>query len=119
MQVPTYLESIPQSRIPTSTRNDLSALIDIMDMFIHELLRGYDVQHGDVHSIYDNLQKVQFEYFHSEPNLDKGIHPSIDLPKEDKRLLYLPKGYAPRMFSEKSSFARGCIKISNKFQNMS
>jgi hypothetical protein len=114
IQVPTYLESIPQFRVPTSTRSDLSALIDLMDMFVRELLHGEDVQHGDIYSIYEALQKIQFDCFHSEPNVDKGIYPSSDLPKEDKKLLYVPKGYATRAFCEKSSFARGCIRISKK-----
>ncbi len=118
LQVPTYLESIPQFRVPTSTRNDLSALIDLMDMFIYELLHGDDIQHGSIHSIYENLQKIQFDYFHSEPNVNKGIYPSSDLPKEDKRFLYMPRGYTKPGFCEKSSFARGCIRISNKQQDI-
>lgn len=114
MQVPAYLESIPQFRLSTSTRTDLSELIALMDLFTRELL-NFNLHREDVPNIYENLRNIQFDYFHSESNVDNGIYSSIDLAAEDKKLLYMPKGYTVRPFCEKSSFARGCIKISNKF----
>ena len=114
MQIASYLESIPQFRLTTSTRTDLSELIVLMDTFIRELLHDQSTQ-GEVNNIYEKLKKIQFDYFHSDPDLDKGIYPSSDLPKEDARLLYMPPKYAKRSFCETSSFARGCIRISNKF----
>lgn len=113
MQIPTYLESIPQHRTSVSTRADLVDLIQLMDMFIRELLHSKFHQ-GETSVIYEKLNNVQFDYFHSDPSLDEGIYPSSDLSKEDPRLMYVPNAREKREFCDTSSFARGCIRISKK-----
>lgn len=114
LQVPTYLESIPQSRIPTSTRASMVELIDLMDMFLCELLHG-NLKSSSTYNVHSKLNHVQFDCFHSDDILEHGIYPSSDLPKEDKRLLYMPGERQKRKFCDKSTFARGCVRISNKF----
>jgi hypothetical protein len=117
LQVPTYMESVPKLRTPTSALSDLSLLVEFMDLFIKELLSNKFCTENFrcTQDFYNHLSKVQFDYFHSETNLNKGIYPSADLSKEDSSLLYMPPGYKQRKFCEKSAFARGCIRISNKF----
>ena len=113
LQVPTYLESMPKYRSPNSARADLSDLIELMDRFMQEFIRK-NLSNDNLHHIYDILSKVQFDYFHSEEELDKGIYSSKELPTEDARFLYMPPDYEKRSFCYRSLFTRGCVRISRK-----
>ncbi len=113
LQVPTYLESTPKYRSPNSARADLSDLIELMDRFMQEFIRK-NLSNDNLHHIHDILSMVQFDYFHSEEELDKGIYSSKELPTEDARFLYMPSGYENRSFCHRALFARGCVRISRK-----
>jgi hypothetical protein len=113
LQVPTYLESIPKYRVPSSARIDLVELIDLMDYFIRELMND-SFMNDSINHIRNILNSVQFDYFHSESDKNMGIYPTSDMPIDDERLLYMPEGYEKRKFCERSSFVRGCIRISKK-----
>lgn len=113
LQIPTYLESMPKYRSPNSARSDLSDLIELMDRFMQEFIRK-NLSNNNLHHIYDILSRVQFDYFHSEAELDQGIYCSKELSLEDTRFLYMPPGYENRSFCHRSLFARGCVRISSK-----
>ena len=113
LQVPTYLESMPKYRSPNSARADLSDLIELMDRSMQEFIRK-NLSNGILHHIYDMLNEVQFDYFHSEAELNRGIYCSKELALEDERFLYLPPGYEKRSFCHRSLFTRGCVRISRK-----
>lgn len=113
LQVPTYLESIPKYRSPSSARIDLAELIELMDRFMRELISN-KLLIGSGHHIYEILSKIQFDYFHSEEDKDAGIYSSSGMPLDDERLLYMPQGYERRKFCERSTFVRGCVRISKK-----
>ncbi len=112
LQVPTYLESIPKYRNPSSARIDLVELADLINRFVSEFAAN-DILNGSTHPIFELLKKVRFDYFHSDEDKENGIRPASEIAQEDKRMLYLPdKNYGHRKFCERSTFARGCIRIS-------
>lgn len=107
---PTFLETVPKSRKIYSVRNELSRLISLTDNFfslsLNKKLSWLEIP---------GLADIQFDYFHSESDVNLGIESSSEIPLEDTQFLYLPKGYKQREFCERSTFARGCIRISRKF----
>jgi len=114
--VPTYIETTPKYRNSNSARIDLAELIELMDYFVR-LLLNCEHQSGGIGDIQELLRHIQFDYFHSDANESIKIRPSSSMPEEDPDLLYMPLKYSHhphRKFCEKSSFTRGCIRISKK-----
>ena len=63
--------------------------------------------------IFDMLvNKVKYEFFHSEADTKHVLRPSTILPREDRDFMAIPQGYGNRLFCESSSFMRGCIRLS-------
>jgi hypothetical protein len=115
LQLPTYWDSAPKSRDSVSVRKDLNYLIWLMDAFERELTKGNI--HITIPSINQLFDKVRFEFFHSDGNIDDRVKPSSTMPQEDKNLLYLPGDkdkYGERKFADRSSFARACVRVSLK-----
>lgn len=113
LQVPTCHDSTSSNRRSTSVRTDLFELVELLDNFTLELTNG-NLGAGSSY-IFDLFSKIQFDFFHSEEDKDRGVHPPQDIGKEDKNLLYLPEGkFGNREFCDRSSFVRGCVRISKK-----
>ena len=114
LQLTSFLESIPCSRSPHSARVELEELITLLDRFMIELI-NHNLLNDEIKHVYKTLSKIQFDGFHSEEDKNKGIYSSNEMAIEDPNLLYLPKGYNQnRKFCERSTFVRGCIRISSK-----
>lgn len=113
LQIPTCNDSTSSNRRSTTVRTDLFELVELLDYFTTELTCGNLGAGSD--NILDLFSKIQFDFFHSEDDKDRGVHSPQDMDKEDQNLLYLPKGkYGKREFCNRSSFVRGCVRISNK-----
>ena len=115
LQIPTYWDTAPKSRDSVSAKRDLNYLIWLMDAFKRELINGnIQVTIPSVHHLFD---RVNFDFFHSDGNVNERIKPSSAMPEMDKNLLYMPPSkhkYGERKFADRSSFARACVRISPK-----
>ncbi|EKD45472.1 MAG: hypothetical protein ACD_69C00275G0002, partial [uncultured bacterium] len=115
IQNPTCWDSAPKSRDSISAKKDLECLVWLLDAFQNELKHGnVNVCIPGINEIFD---KVNFDFFHSDGNLNDRIQPSSNMPLGDKNLVYLPGNsnqYGERKFADRSSFARSCIRISLK-----
>ena len=113
LQYPTLLETFPKTRNPYSVLSDLRELKKLIEDFTEAASSGY-LRIEDT-SFYDLLDKIKFDYFHSDSDGAEDIRSTKVMPKEDAGLIYMPKGnYGKRRFSETNSFVRGCIRISTK-----
>lgn len=111
LQLPTYLESVPRTRNPISARADLIEFINLHEQFMYELETNPKIYPPvDLKAAFDH---IKFDYFHNSEDQHSGILPTSDMPKHDPRLLYLPSDLAneDRIFCERGTFARGCIRI--------
>lgn len=112
LQLPTYLESVPRTRNPISARADLIEFTNLHEQFMYELETNPKIYPPvDLKSAFD---QVTFDYFHNSEDQYAGIQPTSEMPKQDPRLTYLPSDLANegRIFCERGTFARGCIRIS-------
>ncbi len=115
LQLPTYLDSVPKSRDSASTKQDLNHLIWLKNTFQRELLKGnLAIWDDNLKYLFDN---VEFDFFHSDFEADTEIKSTIHLVEEDPRLLYYPKKpneINAREFAYRSTFVRGCIRLTCK-----
>lgn len=115
LQIPTYLDSVPRSRDSVSTKQDLNHLIWLKNTFQRELCNGNLTVWGDnIIRIFDH---INFDFFHSDVDGDPEVKSTDLLIKEDPRFLYYPKDndkLEMRKFADKSTFVRGCVRLSYK-----
>lgn len=115
LQIPTYWDSAPKSRDSISVKKDLEHLYWLFAEFEQELRRGQVVVNiPDLQTLFD---KVRLDFFHTDGELGGLIKPSLSMPETDKNFLYVPgkqECYGKREFASRSSFVRGCVKISAK-----
>jgi hypothetical protein len=116
-QIPTHWNLVPRSRDSTSTKRDLDYLVWLDNAFRDALATGK--LRIAIDKVYDVFEKVEFKFFHTDGDADGTIRPSSLMATEDNRLLYVPGNkakYGKRDFAARSTFARGCIRISLKKQ---
>lgn len=114
LQQPALLESALTFRNVQSVFAAMPEIIFLMDQLKQEILQG---EVKSENTPIDAFSKdVICDYFHSDTtdNCDNRIRHTSEMPSEDKRLIYMPKGYGKRKFAETGNFIRGCIRFSNK-----
>lgn len=111
-QNPTLLDSIPKTKTFSSAIDDMRSFQDLMAYFIEEHINGA-LLFGN-NSLQEMVNKVKFDYFHSEMHTYGGVEPSDNLPKEDPNLLYMPGKRGSRQFASKGTFFRCCLRIAPK-----
>lgn len=110
LQLPSYFESTPKPKRESSIVDALKAVKSLLEKFREAVLGGkIPIVVGT--PFYDFLGMVQFDFFHSDNDIDEGIRPNSDMPKEDKHLVQCAKKIGRREFSEVSPFTRGCVRI--------
>lgn len=110
LQLPSYFESTPKPKRENSIAGDLRAVKSLWEKFYEAVLGGkIPIIIGAPFE--DFLKKVQLDFFHSDSDIEEGIRPNSDMPKEDKNLIRCAKEFSCNGFSEISPFTRGCIRI--------
>lgn len=114
LQLPTYLESVPRTRNPISARADIVKFESLVEQFMYELETNPSLEAPL--GLHDIFNQIQFEYFHNSEDQFADIQPSSRLPEQDPRFMYLPEAFKDegRIFCERGTFVRGCIRISRK-----
>lgn len=112
LQVPTQMDSVPKSRNSVSTKIDLSEFIWLIEKF--KLFLENNPLPLDNYQVYDILTKVQFDFFHSESDVSQNIQSTEKMIIQDQTISHQLLPNDPRKFAEKSTFVRGCIRISSK-----
>lgn len=117
LQLPTYLESVPRTRNPVSARADLLEFTNLREQFIYELETNPKLKAP--FNLKEVLKQVELEYFHNTEDEYANIHPSSSMPNQDPRLMYMPEEFANenRVFCERGTFVRGCVRIGLKNNN--
>ncbi len=87
-----------------------------MEYFIEENMKSH-FKFG-TNPLQKILQKVQFDYFHSDMHTYGGIYPSAKLPEKDPNLLYVSGKRPAREFANKAAFFRCCLRVSAQPQNL-
>ena len=114
LQVPTFLSNNTRDNDKGTTKNDLIELIDLIDHFMRELTSNRLGQGSEY--LIKLFGKVEFDFFHNDEDLDHGIYSTKDMYKEDKDLVYEFTPSENKEFCHRSTFVRGCIRISNKIE---
>ena len=110
-QLPTAISFSPRSRKLTSTLLDLKELKYIIDIYKEEISqRRVHLQN----TIIDIIPKIDYDYFHSKPDLRDGIRSSSRLPEEDSEFTTILATQDELPFSYNGTFVRGCIRIKHK-----
>ncbi len=113
LQAPTQLNSSTKSKASLSARKDLISLIEMLDLLRESVSSGQLGASGEI--LRDLFSRVDFEFFHTEADVNKGVYSSLDLYKEDERFSHFSGlGLSEKRFCERSFFMRGCIKIMKK-----
>jgi hypothetical protein len=112
LQVPTFLSNNTRDNDKGTTKNDLIELIDLVDHFMRELTSNRLGQGSEY--LIKLFGKVEFNFFHNDEDLDHGIYSTKDMAKEDADLIYKFTPSENEEFCYRSTFVRGCIRISNK-----
>ena len=107
---PTLIESSPhisQTKIIAETRK----IKNLMNIFYDEAISGsLKIEHSSIEWLINN---VKFDYFHTDEDSFGEIRLSGDMPKEDPSLLFTPMKTKNSIFTESSSFVRGCVRLGN------
>jgi hypothetical protein len=107
LNFPTSMEFAFKPRERTSLITELCEIRDLLQIYIKELLTNkLNVSNTQ---IYDNLQKVNFNFFHSDQNHHQGILSSQHIVKTDHSF-----SCNEEPFPINSPFFRGCIQIDKK-----
>ena len=108
---PSLIESVPRSREVSNLMQFTRDIKKLFDLFMETLIADDLKLQKTV--IFDMLvNKVKYEFFHSEADTKHVLRPSTILPREDRDFMAIPQGYGNRLFCESSSFMRGCIRLS-------
>lgn len=110
LQMPTLLESLPQTRLQSKIISEIRELKMLIDNFFKEALDG--VLKIDNSRIEWLINNVEYDFFHSEKDIYGEIRLASEMPKEDPALVYTMNKYKNKTFSEAAPFMRGCVRIS-------
>ncbi len=111
LQVPLCPQSLRRDKNSVTTRANLFDLIELLDLLLRDVSAGRLGEFGQIY--YDLFSKIEFEFFHSEPDENKGVYSSREMPEDDPKLIANPFGKG-KEFAHHSSFVRGCVRIVKK-----
>jgi hypothetical protein len=112
LMYPITLEFSPKSRKLSTALADLIELQHVTRIFVDEILQG-KLQLEDTR-IGEFLKKVTLDFFHSNMDQHNEVRLSNEMSKEDPNLVKYSQTRCDREFATKSSFVRGCVRISTK-----
>ena len=98
LSLPTLLEYAPQSYNLRSIMADMRELKTMMNLLLAAT----------------KVDKVNYEFFHSDEDQFSEIELASNMPQGDKNLLDYPKEFGNLKFADNSTFFHGCIRISLK-----
>lgn len=110
LQLPTHMESIPKSKKSGSITDNLKEIKTLLENFRKAVLDG-KIPSVIGTPFYIFFEKVEFAFFHSDPDSEREIRPSYEMPIEDEDLISCPAKYGKKNFSDISPFIRGCVRI--------
>jgi hypothetical protein len=109
LREPTFIESAPRNREIINFMQTTRELQDLFNQFKERVMTGKSkFENTPVH---DLIKTVDFEFFHTDPDLSNNLRQSHFLPREDAKFMLMPKGYGNRQFCEFSSFVKGCVRL--------
>lgn len=116
LQYPTASTFSPKSSGHTSTISDLYEVKMVMDKYLREIRSG--ALNVEQTLIKELIERVEFDYFHSDIELYHDMKESALLPVEDpsfdKAILTKSENTG---FPGNSSFVRGCIRVRHQGEN--
>lgn len=106
--MPTLIEFAlePVKKVP-STLSDLCEVATLMGILENT------IKH-DNSGVYQVRKDIRFDYFHNELDKYGIIKPTNQIPSQDKSIEQQTSSEKENIFSEASSFFRGCVRISNE-----
>ncbi|HVV69637.1 MAG TPA: hypothetical protein VG895_00550 [Patescibacteria group bacterium] len=113
LQYPTTTEFSPKSRKGSTKIFDLYQIKSLLAKYLVDIHLD-ELNLGDT-PIFDLVEKIQYDFFHTDPENYKGIRLSKEIPEEDKTFIQTPEGMN-KNFPINSPFLRGCIRISSKIK---
>ncbi len=113
LQYPTTTEFSPKSRKGSTKIFDLYQIKSLLTKYLANI--HLDALNLGNTPIYDLPGKIQYDFFHTDPENYAGIRPSKEIPEEDNTFANVPEGMS-KNFPINSQFLRGCIRISAKIK---
>jgi len=110
LAMPTHFESNVKPKKLNSTLAVLREIKELMLYFKEVTLKKPDSIKGSPMETF--LNDANFDFFHSEPDVEGEIGLSLELPKKDDTLVYTAPSLQKRGFSDVSPFVRGCVRFS-------
>lgn len=107
LAMPTHFESTVKPKTLTSTMVTLREIREMMFHFKQTMLKYSKTRDTSTEEF---LNKVRFDFFHSEPDAEGQIRLSLEMPKEDSSLTFCSQKMV-RRFSDVSPFVRGCVRF--------
>lgn len=112
LEFPTTIELSPKARTLASKITDLTQIHYLVKKFQHEIVTGsLNLENTP---FYDAVQKIDYDFFHTDTGSYEHIKESKNIPLEDKSFLKIAEKNKELRFPENSPFVRGCIRISLK-----
>ncbi len=109
VQEPTLIESVPKSRAILNVMQFTRELGDLVSLFKEKVLdETLKVENTLVYTL---MEKVQFDFFHSDPDIHGRLKSSHLLTKDDPSLIAIPPGYGDREFCSYGRFVKGCVRL--------
>ncbi|MDO8954557.1 MAG: hypothetical protein Q7V63_06890 [Gammaproteobacteria bacterium] len=111
LSLPTITRFSPRSREESSKLSDLYEIKSLLNKYLNDL-SSIDLNLKDT-LIYDLPSKVQYDFFHTETEVYRGIQASSEIPVEDTLFANIPYG-AKQDFPANGIFVNGCVRIKDK-----
>lgn len=111
LQLPTCRYPINRDKNSSTIRSDLFDLIELTDLLLRDITADRLGAFGKIY--YELFSHLEFEFFHSDPEEDKGVFSTTEMPDNDLQLLGSNRIKEER-FAHHSSFVRGCVRIGKK-----
>ncbi|HVV68175.1 MAG TPA: hypothetical protein VHE99_03935 [Gammaproteobacteria bacterium] len=112
LQYPTTIEFSPKSRESSTKIFDLYQIKSLLSRYFSEIRLDRLNLKGT--PIYELLDSVKFDFFHTDPENYSGIRLSKEIPVEDPTFFEQLIDGASRNFPVNSPFIRGCVRIAAK-----
>jgi len=111
LSLPTITRFSPRSREESSKLSDLYEIKSLMGKYLTDL-SNIDLNLNET-LIYDLPSKVQYDFFHTETQVYRGIQSSAEIPFQDPSFATIPYG-GNKPFASNAIFVNGCVRIKDK-----